>query len=75
MLIPKHFEEHRLEEPLRVIREHSPGILLLGGGNGLDANHLPFELIKENDHPALHAHVARANPLWKDTKDGEEDAG
>ena len=69
----KHFEETRAEELHRVIREYSLGILVLNGPNGLDAHHLPFELnpnIGACGH--LLAHVARANPLWQEAKDGDE---
>ena len=35
---------------------------------GLDANHIPFEL--DPDRGVLTAHVARANPVWQQCKDG-----
>ncbi|MDG4598084.1 MAG: FMN-binding negative transcriptional regulator [Candidatus Contendobacter sp.] len=72
MYVPKHFEEHRPEELHRVIREHPLGILILNSANGLDANHIPFELNEENGQAVLLAHVARANPLWREAKDGDE---
>lgn len=73
MYLPKHFEETRAEELNRVIREYPLGILVLNGPNGLDAHHLPFELnpnVGVRGH--LLAHVARANPLWQEAKDGDE---
>lgn len=72
MYVPKHFEEHRPEELHRVIREHPLGILILNSADGLDANHIPFELNEENGQAVLLAHVARANPLWREAKDGDE---
>ena len=73
MYLPHHFEETRVEELHRVITEYALGVLVFNGPNGLDANHLPFELnpnVGERGH--LIAHVARANPLWQEVKDGDE---
>ncbi len=72
MYVPKHFAENRPEELHRVIREYPLGILVLNGANGLDANHLPFELSEANGQPVLLAHVARANSLWQEASDGDE---
>ena len=73
MYLPPHFEETRAEELHRVIREHPLGVLVLNGLNGLDANHLPFELsLDKGESGHLLAHVARANPLWQEAKDGDE---
>ena len=73
MYLPHHFEETRVEELHRVISEYALGTLVFNGPNGLDANHLPFELnpnAGERGH--LIAHVARANPLWQEAKGGDE---
>jgi transcriptional regulator len=73
MYLPRHFEETRVEALHRVIAEHPLGILVLNGPNGLGANHLPFELDpKAGAHGHLLAHVARANPVWRETKDGDD---
>lgn len=73
MYLPRHFEETRPQELHRVIREHPLGTLVLNGPGGLDANHLPFELDPdEGEHGRLLAHVARANPLWQEARDGDE---
>jgi transcriptional regulator len=73
MYLPRHFEETRIEELHRVIAEHPLGALVLDGPNGLDANHLPFELNPDaGDRGHLLAHVARANPLWREANDGDE---
>lgn len=73
MYLPKHFEERRVEELHRVISEHPLGALVLNGPGGLDANHLPFEFEADGaTQGRLLAHVARANPLWQELKDGEE---
>lgn len=73
MYLPQHFDEPRIEELHRVIKEYPLGVLVLTGPNGLDANHLPFELDPNaGERGSLLAHVARANPLWQEAKDGDE---
>jgi len=67
MYIPTAFEEHRPGELQRVLREHPLGALITQGPHGLDANHIPFELIETTGtHGTLRAHVARANPVWRE---------
>ncbi|QNP48307.1 FMN-binding negative transcriptional regulator [Diaphorobacter aerolatus] len=66
MYNPAHFAENRPEELQRVIREHPLGILVTQGGEGLDADHLPFEFDPTiGEHGQLIGHVARANPVWQ----------
>ena len=73
MYLPSHFEETRTEELHRVIKEFPLGVLVLNGPHGLDANHLPFELHPNaGERGQLLAHVARANPLWKEAKAGDD---
>jgi len=73
MYLPAHFEESRPEELHRVITEYPLGALIVRGPDGLDANHLPFELHPERgERGHLLAHVARANPVWKEAKEGDE---
>jgi len=73
MYMPQHFNESSQEELHRVIREFPLGALVLNGPAGLDANHLPFELDPEKgEHGHLSAHIARANPIFKEARDGDE---
>ena len=73
MYIHAHFEEKNLEVLHTQIMQHPFGILLTGGQQGLDANHLPFELHKnEGQFGTLHAHVARNNPVWQNIANGDE---
>jgi transcriptional regulator len=73
MYLPRHFEQTRVEELHRLIAEHPLGALVVAGPNGLDANHLPFELNPgAGEFGHLLAHVARANPVWQETKDGDD---
>jgi len=71
--LPQHYEETRKEELHRIIAEYPFGALVVRGPNGLDANHIPFELhMDKGAQGHLLAHVARANPVWKEMADGSE---
>lgn len=73
MYIPEHFEESRIDVLHDLIRKHPFGILCTHGRNGLDANHLPFVLdAAPGPYGVLHAHVARANPVWQEIRSGEQ---
>lgn len=73
MYIPAHFDEPRTEVLHTLIKENPFGILFTHGRSGMDANHIPFELkTAEGTCGVLHAHVARANPVWQDVADGDE---
>lgn len=67
MYVPSQFEESRPAALHRLMRTHSLGTLVTLGSEGLNANHIPFEIDPE---PApfgtLRAHVARNNPVWRD---------
>lgn len=67
MYVPAHFAESRVDVLHPFIREHPLAVLVTFGANGLNANHIPFELDPE---PAplgtLRGHVARGNPVWRE---------
>ena len=69
MYLPAHFEEKRPEVLHELLRTHPLGLLVtLNAAGELQANSLPFVLDAD---PAggpgiLRAHVARANPLWRE---------
>ncbi len=67
MYVPAHFAESRIEVLHQFIREHPLAVLVTFGANGLNANHIPFEL---DPGPAplgtLRGHVARGNPVWQE---------
>ncbi len=72
MYTPSLFTESRPEELERIMREHPLGMLVTRQASGLEADHLPFLL--EADHGPkgrLLAHVARANQIWKEVRDGD----
>ncbi|WP_343550141.1 FMN-binding negative transcriptional regulator [Ralstonia sp.] len=73
MYIPAHFEESRPDALHDLIAQNPFGTLVTHGEQGLDANHIPFLLLPEEGQlGVLHAHVARANPVWKDVANGDE---
>lgn len=73
MYVPAHFEESRPKALHDLIAQNPFGTLVTHGEHGLDANHIPFLLLpEEGSHGVLHAHVARANPVWKGVANGEE---
>ena len=73
MYLPEHFAEQRVDLLHRLISEHPVGAMVVSTADGLEANHLPFELDAE---PApfgtLRGHVARANPVWHQFTRGVE---
>ena len=72
MYLPNHFEEARDEELLRTIAAYPLGALVVNGPDGFDANHVPFLIDEASGGKKLLAHVARANPLWKEARDRDE---
>jgi len=68
MYIPNHFALTDPAEAYRIIEAHPLGVLVTSTSDGLDANHLPFELNAERS--VLTAHVARANPVWQNCGEG-----
>lgn len=73
MYVPAHFAESRTEVLHDLIKQHPFGMLVTHGASGLDANHIPFELHpQQGERGVLNAHVARANPVWKDVSAGDQ---
>lgn len=72
MYLPTAFEEQRPEALHALMQAHPLGTLVTLGPDGLDANHIPFELdTAVGPHGLLRAHVARANPVWQQAADTE----
>lgn len=67
MYLPSHFAEQRTEVLQQLICAHPFGMLVTLEPDGLNANHIPFELdAGVGPFGTLRAHVARANPVWRD---------
>ena len=73
MYLPEHFREDRVEVMHELIRARPLGTMVTLTANGLEANHLPFEIdAAALPYGVLRAHIARSNPLWKNVSDGTE---
>jgi transcriptional regulator len=73
MYIPAHFAIKTPQDLHAIVRDHPLGALVTMGPDGLDANHIPFELdVTQGEHGLLTAHVARANPVWQQCRDGAD---
>lgn len=73
MYVPAHFVETRCEVLHALMADHPLGTLVMQGAGGLDADHIPFEIAAPSaqaPYGILRAHVARANPLWR--QDGQD---
>lgn len=71
MYLPSHFEETRAETLHALIRSHPLGTLITQDRSGaLQADPIPFILdAGPQDVGTLRGHVARANPLWRETRE------
>ena len=67
MYVPAHFAETRTEVLHQLICTRPLAALVTLGPEGLNANHMPFE-IEPDPVPfgTLRGHVARGNPVWHD---------
>jgi transcriptional regulator len=68
MYVPTHFAAAAQADMLDLIAASPLGALVRAGTAGLEADHIPFELVPPTDaapHGLLRAHVARANPVWQ----------
>jgi transcriptional regulator len=76
MYLPAHFEESRTEVLHALMRGHPLGLLVTQGPGepaAVDANALPFHLDPaRGTHGMLVAHVARANPVWREARTDTE---
>ena len=71
MYTPDHFALADPAQLHRIVRAHPLGTLVTAVGGALDANHVPFELDPgAGPLGRLTAHVARANPVWQQCRDG-----
>ena len=67
MYVPQAFAETRIEVLHQLIREHALGVVVTLGSDGLNANHIPWEVASDPaPYGTLRGHVARGNPVWRD---------
>jgi len=68
MYVPAAFAAATQADMLALVAAHPLGALVRMGSSGLDADHMPFELVAptaDAPHGLLRAHVARTNPVWR----------
>ena len=71
MYTPAHFSITDQAALHRIMLEHPLGLLVTPTADGMDANHIPFEFDPTvGKLGLLNAHVARANPVWQQCRDG-----
>lgn len=67
MYVPQAFAETRIEVLHQLMREHALGVVVTLGSDGLNANHIPWEVASDPaPYGTLRGHVARGNPVWRD---------
>lgn len=70
-----HFTEERIDVLHELMQTNPLGTLVTLEPDGMNANHLPFEIIApsaEAPFGTLRAHCARSNPLWKNLSSSNE---
>jgi len=72
MYIPKHNQLEDRAALLVYMRAYSFAALATSGPGGLAATHLPFVIEEEGGRITLLAHMAKANPQWRDFVAGAE---
>lgn len=68
MYVPASFAAASREDMLALVAANPLGALVRMGADGLEGDHIPFELVAptaDAPHGVLRAHVARANPVWR----------
>jgi transcriptional regulator len=68
MYVPTQFAVASQADMFHLMTEHPLGALVRTGADGLQADHIPFELVPpsaEAPSGLLRAHVGRANPVWQ----------
>ncbi len=66
MYVPASFAETDPEVLADLIRRHPLGMLITAGPSGMLASPIPFLYRLKDGEPVLVAHLARANPHWRD---------
>jgi transcriptional regulator len=73
LYLPAHFNETRIEVLHALMRARPLATLVTQGNSGLLANHMPVETLSEpKPLGSLLGHIARANPLWREYREGSE---
>ncbi len=71
MHIPRKFKQENIEELIALMKSYSFANVCVQGSGGLEVHHLPMAVSEIGDQLYLNAHIAKANPLWKNVCDGD----
>jgi transcriptional regulator len=72
MYAPTHHRNDDRATQVELMRAHAFGALVTHGAAGLQATHLPILVADEGGALRLLAHMARANPQWRELTSGAE---
>ncbi|WP_333663958.1 FMN-binding negative transcriptional regulator [Acinetobacter sp.] len=74
MYLPEIFEEKNPQHLYQLIQNYPFATLISHSPNGLEANHFPFKLLRdeENNTAILVAHIAKNNAMHKHIQNGSE---
>jgi transcriptional regulator len=72
MYIPGKFRQEHVEELVALMQQNPFATLVTGSGESIEATHLPVLLKQIDERYVLKAHIAKANPLWKQVQGGSE---
>ncbi|MCJ8311568.1 MAG: FMN-binding negative transcriptional regulator [Saccharospirillaceae bacterium] len=68
MYCPTKFQQQNTQQLEALINDYPFATLITYTDNEIEVNHLPFILKTINGKQVLQAHIAKANPLWKNVQ-------
>jgi transcriptional regulator len=73
MYLPAHFSETRVDVLHALMRARPLTTLVTTSDAGITANHIPVEIVAlPSPLGLIRGHIARANPLWRQYREGSE---
>ncbi len=73
MYLPKHFDQPSVDILHQLMQAQPLAMLVTLSADGLNANHIPFHLSADaGSLGTLRGHVARANPVWRESSQETE---
>jgi transcriptional regulator len=73
MYLESHFKEDDITKLQQYIQDYSFGLLVIADEEGIDANHVPFYLSRQDGSLGyLQCHLARKNLAWQRLQDGAQ---
>jgi len=72
MYTPSHFENASFSAMRSLISAHPLAALVTQSSDGICAEHIPMLFLEAGSQAALHGHVAKANPVWRNVSENSE---